>query len=104
MSSMAGIGGGAASRPGWLLEGEFDPIDQRLRQRRWRILRATLPAGDTLPVMPTWVRTPEQFVGWLVGRLAPHARAAYFRDLADVAKQTCDLELFRLARKYQRRR
>lgn len=35
---------------------------------------------------------------WLTSRLGPMALKAYFEDLELIAKQTCDLELLRLAR------
>jgi hypothetical protein len=98
---MAGRSGGAQSRPGWVLEADLDPVDEQLRRRRWRILRAVLPIGHGLDPLPTWVKTPEQFVGWLIGRLSPAGLRTYFEDLEEIAKQTCDLELLRLARRYQ---
>ncbi|MBU6507962.1 MAG: hypothetical protein KGI92_07465 [Alphaproteobacteria bacterium] len=101
---MAGRSGGAQSRPGWVLEADLDPVDEQLRRRRWRILRAVLPIGQGLDPLPTWVKTPEQFVGWLIGRLSPAGLRTYFEDLEEIAKQTCDLELLRLARRYQGQR
>ena len=53
--------------------------------------------------MPERIGTPEQFVGWLIGRLSAQSLTNYFEDLEEIAKQTCDLELLRLARKYLRR-
>ncbi len=98
---MAVRGDGAQNRPKWTVEPDLEAIDLRLRQRRWRILRAAMPVGYDVDPMPQWVRTPEQFVGWLVARLTPSASSVYFDDLERIAKQTCDLELFRLARRYQ---
>jgi hypothetical protein len=93
----------AARRPGWTLEDDLDPIDEQLRRRRWRILRVALPHGYGLEAVPSWIHTPEQFIGWLVGRVTPRALRSYFEDLEAIAKQTCDLELLRFARKYLRR-
>lgn len=98
---MAGRNSGARTRPGWGLEPNLDPIDEQLRHRRWRILRVALPYGHALEPMPVWIKTPEQFIGWLVGRLTPAALRNYFADLEQIAKQTCDLELLRLSRKYR---
>jgi len=100
--AMAGRSSGVQSRPGWTLEPDLDPIDDQLRRRRrrWRILRVALPYGHGLDPLPAWVKTPEQFIGWLIGRLTPQALKNYFEDLEEIAKQTCDLELLRLARKY----
>jgi len=94
----------APRRAGWTLEADLDPIDEQLRRRRWRILRVALPHGLGLDPVPAWVSTPEQFIGWLIGRLTPQALRNYFEDLEEIAKQTCDLELLRFARKYVRRR
>jgi hypothetical protein len=98
---MVGRNTGAQTRPGWALEPNLDPIDEQLRNRRWRILRVALPYGHALDPMPVWIRTPEQFIGWLIGRLTPTALRNYFTDLEQIAKQTCDLELLRLSRKYR---
>jgi hypothetical protein len=99
---MMGRNGEAPRRAGWTLESDLDPRDEQLRRRRWRILRVALPHGHGVDPLPTWVRTPEQFIGWLLGRLSPRALRNYFEDLEEIAKQTCDLELLRLARKYLR--
>ena len=88
---------------GWTLESDLDPVDEQLRRRRWRILRVALPQGHGLDPVPARIATPEQFVGWLVSRLSAQALMNYFEDLEEIAKQTCDLELLRLARKYLRR-
>jgi hypothetical protein len=100
---MAGYGG-AQIRPGWVLEPDLDPVDEQLRRRRWRVLRAALPAGRGLEPLPVWVRTPDQFIDWLTSRLSAAAIRGYFADLELIAKQTCDLELLRLARSYRSRR
>ena len=92
-----------APRAGWTLETDLDPGDEQLRRRRWRILRVALPRGQGLEPVPERIGTPEQFVGWLIGRLSAQSLTNYFEDLAEIAKQTCDLELLRLARKYLRR-
>ena len=49
---------------------------------------------------PGWVLEPD-LVGWLIGRLTPQGLRSYFQELELIAKQTCDLELLRLARRYQ---
>ena len=94
----------AQVRPGWVLEPDLNPVDEQVRRRRWRVLRAALPQGRGLEPVPTWVRTPDQFLDWLTSRLSPMAIRAYFQDLELIAKQTCDLELLRLARSYHGRR
>lgn len=91
-----------ASRAGWSLETDLDPSDEQLRRRRWRILRVALPQGHGLEPVPARITTPEQFIGWLIGRLSAQSLLNYFEDLEEIAKQTCDLELLRLARKYLR--
>jgi len=100
---MAGYGG-AQIRPGWVLEPDLDPVDEQVRRRRWRVLRAALPAGRGLEPLPGWVKTPDQFIDWLTSRLSAAAIRGYFADLELIAKQTCDLELLRLARSYRGRR
>jgi hypothetical protein len=99
---MMGRNGEAPRRAGWSLDSDLDPRDERLRRRRWRILRVALPHGHGLEPLPIWIRTPEQFIGWLLGRLSPQALKNYFEDVEEIAKQTCDLELLRLARKARR--
>ncbi len=93
----------ATRRAGWTLEADLDPVDEQLRRRRWRILRVTLPQGQGLEPVPARITTPEHFIGWLIGRLSAQALVNYFEDLEEIAKQVCDLELLRLARKYLRR-
>jgi hypothetical protein len=92
---------GAQIRPGWALEPDLHPIDQQLRRRRWRVLRAALPPGRGLDQLPPWVSTPDQFIDWLKSRLNAAAVRRYFEDLELIAKQTYDLELLRLARHYK---
>lgn len=82
---------------------EIEAFDQRLRQRRWRILRTALPRGHEAGTLPLWVTTPQQFLGWIVPQLPVAAAAAYSADLERIARQTSDLELFRLARQYRHR-
>jgi hypothetical protein len=91
----------AQTRPGWVLDPDLDPVDEQIRQRRWRVLRAALPPGRGLDAVPGWAKTPEQFIDWLSSRLNQAAIRAYFTDLELIAKQTCDLELLRLARTYK---
>ena len=83
---------GAQVRPGWALEPDLDPVDEQVRRRRWRVLRAALPPGRGLDQLPAWVKTPDQFIDWLTSRLSPAAVRGYFEDLEVIAKQTCDLE------------
>jgi hypothetical protein len=71
-----------------------------LRERRVRILLVTLPPGAEFDP-PAWIATPQQFVGWLMGRLTPASLLRYFTDLEDVALQAADLVLLRLARQYR---
>ena len=97
---MAGLIG-TQSRPGWTLEPDLGPNEEQLRRRRWRVLRAALPPGRSLDPLPTWVKSPDQFIEWLTGRLSRAAMKAYFDDLELIAKQTCDLELLRLARNHR---
>ncbi len=74
-TTMAGRSG-AQARPGWVLEPDLDPVDEQVRRRRWRVLRAALPPGRGLEAVPQWVKTPDQFIDWLSVRLsaAGHAR------------------------------
>lgn len=102
--SSSNISSGAQWRAGWVLEPNLNPVDEQLRRRRWRILRALLPVSPALDTLPPWIRTPDHFVSWLIGRMTPAGLYAYFKDLEEVAKQTCDLELFRLARRCRGRR
>ena len=92
----------AFSRPGWTTGSDTDQDsgEALLRQRRWRIMESLLPFDSTLDPLPGWVRTPEQFVGWMSCRLDTMGLKAYFREVQAVAKQTYDLELLRFARKY----
>jgi hypothetical protein len=92
----------AQQRAGWSLDSNLDPRDERLRRRRWRILRVALPHGHGIEPLPAWIRTPEQFLSWVLDRLSGQALRNYFEDLEEIAKQTCDLELLRLARKARR--
>jgi hypothetical protein len=99
--TMAQRGRRAPSRAETYAEPDHGRTCTLLRERRWRILRAVLPRGHRVDPLPTWVRTPEQFAACLVERESFAVRAAYFADLEEVARQTCDLELLRLARKYR---
>jgi hypothetical protein len=97
---MTGLSG-AQTRPGWEPEPDLARVESQLRRRRWRVLRAALPPGPGLDPVPGWVKSPDQFIEWLTHRLNPAAVRRYFSDLELIAKQTCDLELLRLARHYQ---
>ena len=91
----------AQTRPGWVLEPDLDPVNAQVRRRRWRVLRAALPPGRGLDQLPSWIKTPDEFIDWLMSRLSPFAVRGYFDDLELIAKQTCDLELLRFARHYK---
>jgi hypothetical protein len=93
--------GGAQTRPGWELEPDLDPVDEHVRRRRWRVLRAALPPGRGLDQLPVWIKTPDQFLDWLMSRLSPASVRGYFEDLEVIAKQTCDLEMLRFARQHK---
>jgi hypothetical protein len=82
---------------------EVEAYDLRLRQRRWRILRTALPRGHEVGTLPLWIATPGQFLGWIAPQLPAAAAAIYFADLERIARQTADLELFRLSRQYRGR-
>jgi hypothetical protein len=86
---------------GWAIERGLQPIEEQLRRRRWRILEVVLPHGHGLGAQPPWVQSPDQFVYWIAASLSAQAIKDYLGDLEAVAKQTCDLELLRLARRYQ---
>lgn len=84
-------------------DAQREAIDKELRRRRWRSLQsAAQPHERSLDQVPAWVKTPEQFVGWLATRLTPADLRTYFRDLEVHAKRGCDLEMLRFARKYQK--
>ncbi len=87
----------AYRRPGWTAGGDTAAI---LAQRRWRIMQSILPFDNAQDPLPVWVRTPDQFVGWLSCRIEHRALRAYFCEVQTIAKQICDLELLRFARKY----
>ncbi len=89
----------AYARPGWT-PGTGDESAEILSQRRWRIMQSVLPFDNALDPLPAWVRTPDQFVGWLSCRIDQTGLRAYFHEIQAVAKQTSDLELLRSARKY----
>lgn len=89
----------AYARPGWT-PGAGDECAQVLSRRRWRIMQSVLPFDTVLDPLPAWVRTPDQFVGWLSCRINQPRLRAYFSEIQVIAKQTGDLELLRLARKY----
>ena len=86
---------------GWTLERGLAPLDEQLRRRRWRVLQVVLPYGHRLGPQPPWVQSPDQFIYWIAAALSPEDLQHYLQDLEAVAKQTYDLELFRLARRYR---
>jgi hypothetical protein len=101
------MGSTLAAQPncaGWSLESGLDPLDDQLRRRRWRILQVVLPYGHGLGPLPAWVQSPDQFIYWISAALSLQDLQHYFRDLEAVAKQTYDLELLRLARRYRTNR
>jgi hypothetical protein len=93
----------ARRRPDRAIAPDRDAVGERMRQRRWRILRAALPPGHGIDPLPLWVQTPQQFVDWVAGRLTPGGMRFYRAELEELARQTCDLELFRLARDHRGR-
>jgi len=90
----------ARPRPGWDRHGTGSPQELLLSQRRWRILQNAQPLFQPVEPVPAWIKSPEQFVDWLSVRLTPSELRDYFRDLEDIARQSCDLELLRFARRY----
>ena len=86
---------------GWALERGLDPLHDQLSRRRWRILQVVLPYGHGLGPLPPWVASPDQFIYWISANLSLQDLQIYLCDLEAVAKQTCDLELLRLARRYR---
>jgi hypothetical protein len=91
---------GLRPRPGWDRNGGASTEAGAIGQRRWRILIRTQPIAAGLEPTPYWVRTPEQFVDWLSLRIGPRDLRAYFLDIEEIARQSCDLELLRFARPY----
>src|ERR1700760_3299326 len=89
---------------GWTLEPRLHPLDEQLRRRRWRILQVVLPPGHGLGPQPPWVQSPDQFIYWIAAALSPEDLQHYLQDVEAVAKQTYDLELFRLTRRYRTNR
>ena len=83
------------------LERDLDPLDEQLRRRRWRILQVVLPSGHSLGPQPSWVQSFDQFIYWIAAALRPRELHHYLLDLEAVAKQTYDLDLLRLARRYR---
>jgi hypothetical protein len=93
----------AFNRLGWSVgndDADADAPVALMRKRRWRIIESVLPFDSTSDPLPAWVRTPEQFVGWLSCRIDPAGLRDYFREIQTLARQTADLELLRFARKY----
>ena len=92
----------ALARPGWTPVSNMAAEDTGsvLSQRRWRIMLSALPFDSALDPLPAWVRTPDQFVGWLSCRIDQPGLRGYFLEIQTIAKQTCDLELLRFAKKY----
>jgi hypothetical protein len=91
-------GAAAVTRPGWDRHDPGSAATAMIGRRRWRILVNAQPLPE--PTVPVWIKTPEQFVDWLALRLRPGELRAYFRDLETIAREVCDLELFRFARRY----
>jgi hypothetical protein len=82
----------------------LDAIGEQIQRRRWRVLHAAFPYRQGLSQAPSWVETPEEFLGWAGAVLKPEALRTYMKDLELIAKQTCDLVLLRLARENLARR
>ena len=91
---------GARPRPGWDRVASASRIETLIGQRRWRILINAQPPFYPAEPVPVWIKTPEQFVDWLSIRLTPSELRTYFVDLEVIARQSCDLELLRFARRY----
>ena len=90
---------GAQTRPGWTMAPD-DSIEAQLPRRRWRILQIARPRTHSFGPMPSWIKTPDDFVRWLAGKLSLNELYTYFRDIEAIAKISCDLELLRFARRY----
>ena len=93
-------GAAAIARLGWNCQNAGSAVETMIGRRRWRILVNVRPLHDPNERMPAWIRTPEQYVDWLALRLRPGELRAYFRDLESIAREICDLELLRFARRY----
>jgi hypothetical protein len=91
---------GLRPRPGWDRQPSAGAVETLIGQRRWRILQNAQPLFEPAEAVPHWIRTPEQFVDWLSLRVGPVELRAYFHDLEEIARQSCDLELLRFARRY----
>jgi hypothetical protein len=87
-------------RPGWDRLPSPNPVETLIGQRRWRILQTAQPLFEPAEALPQWIRTPEQFVDWLSLRVGPRELRAYFMDLEEIGRQSCDLELLRFARQF----
>ena len=87
-------------RPGWDRQPSIGTVDTLIGQRRWRVLQNAQPLFEPAETAPNWIRTPEQYVDWLSLRVGPRELRAYFHDLEEIARQSCDLELLRFARRY----
>lgn len=90
----------ALARPSWSPDAQEGDELEMMRHRRWRIMQSILPFDATLDPLPAWVKTPDQFVGWLSCRIDSVGLRAYFHEIQAIAKQTSDLTLLRFARKY----
>jgi hypothetical protein len=92
---------GLRPRPGWDRQSSAaSAVEILMGQRRWRILHNAQPLFEPAEAVPNWIRNPEQFVGWLSLRIGPRELRAYFQDIEEIARQSCDLELLRFARRY----
>jgi hypothetical protein len=91
---------GFRPRPGWDRLASTSPVEALMGQRRWRILQNAQPVFQPAEAVPGWIRTPEQFVDWLSLRVGPRELRAYFMDVEEIARQSCDLELLRFVRRY----
>jgi hypothetical protein len=90
----------ARTRPGWDRLPTANPVETLIGQRRWRILQNAQPLYTPTEPVPSWIRMPEQFVEWLAIRLTPTELRGYFHDLEQIARQSCDLEMLRFAKRY----
>lgn len=90
---------GPRTRLGWTMAPD-DSIAAQLPRRRWRILHIARPRTRSFGPVPSWIKTPEDFVRWLASMLSLNELYTYFRDIEAIAKMSCDLELLRFARRY----
>src|SRR5262249_3019963 len=92
---------GAQTCPGWTVPPQDDSIEAFLQRQRWAILETAKPCHDTADPLPSWGKTPEDYVSWLASVLSLNELYGFFRDLETIAKISGDLALLRFARRYR---